>query len=168
MARVHATPGKAQVERLYQEHGAALLLFATAIVGEQSRAQDAVHQVFLRMLERGDLGRASDPKAYLFASVRNAVLNDERARRRNVALDREALWFDPPTRDHAAERNLQRALAALPAEQREVIILHLWGELTFTQIADVLDLSLNTAASRYRYALAKLREVMCVEEHCCE
>jgi len=74
------------VDLLYCEHGPALLLFAMGITGERSRAQDAVQQVFLKLLERGDLGHAVDIKAYLFACVRNAALNDSKIRRRHVAL----------------------------------------------------------------------------------
>ena len=74
------------IEMLYRRYAAALVLFAAAIVGERSRAQDAVHQVFLRLLERGGLDRAADAKAYLFASVRNVILNDLRARERNVSI----------------------------------------------------------------------------------
>ena len=154
-----------QIDRLYREHGAALVLFATTIAGERSRAQDAVHHVFLKLLQGGDLRHARDVKAYLFASVRNAVRNASRARRRDVALDQDSAWFQAPARDFAAEVNLRRALLALPPEQREVTVLHVWCELSFAQIAEILDVSLNTAASRYRYALIKLREVMRTEEH---
>jgi RNA polymerase sigma-70 factor, ECF subfamily len=106
-------------------------------------------------------------KAYLFASVRNAVLNAARVQQRNVALDEESAWFVPPQRDYAAELNLRRALRSLPEDQREVVVLHMWGELTFLQIAEILEISSNTAASRYRYALGKLRESMCVKEDFC-
>jgi len=58
-------------------------------------------------------------------------------------------------------------LASIPDDQRHVIVLHVWGELTFAQIAEILDISSNTAASRYRYALAKLREAMCTKEDSC-
>jgi RNA polymerase sigma-70 factor (ECF subfamily) len=162
------TPANAtQIEQLYREHGSALVLFAAAISGERNRAQDAVHQVFLKLLEHGDrdLRRALDVKAYLFASVRNAVLNDARSRRRDVTLEPESAWFELPSRDFAAEVNLRRALLALPADQREVTILHVWCELTFAQIAEVLGVSLNTAASRYRYGLTRLREAMRAKEH---
>lgn len=157
----------AEVEQVYRKHGSALLLFATAISGERSRAQDAVHQVFLKLVEDGSLLQAVDVKAYLFACVRNAVLNDLKARQRNVALDCECAWFDPPDKDYAAERSLRRAMAALPDDQQQVILLHVWGELTFLQIGELLDISSNTAASRYRYALAKLRESMCAKEDFC-
>jgi RNA polymerase sigma factor (sigma-70 family) len=156
-----------EIEQLYRQHGSALLLFAVAITGERGRAQDAVHHVFLKLLEDESLRRATDTKAYLFACVRNAALNDTKARRRDVTLDHESAWFDPPDRDYVGELNLRRVLCALPDDQREVIVLHVWGQLTFSQIADLLDISSNTAASRYRYALAKLRESMCAKEDSC-
>ncbi|HEV2423590.1 MAG TPA: sigma-70 family RNA polymerase sigma factor [Terriglobia bacterium] len=158
---------KSTLEGLYRQHGAQLVLFASALTGERSRAQDMVHQVFVKLLERGSLGHAEDAKAYLFTSVRNAVLNDAKVRARHVALDSETAWFDPPDRDYAAERNLRRAMGALSEDQREVVVLHIWGEMTFFQIAQVLGISANTAASRYRYALARLRDVMSAREEPC-
>ena len=156
----------AEIELSYHRYGPALLLFAAALAGERSRAQDAVHQVFLKLLESGSLREALDPKAYLFTCVRNAVLHDRKARQRDVVLDPECAWFEPPHRDFAAELNLRRALCELPEDQREVTILHTWSELTFAQIAEVLSISANTAASRYRYALTKLREALCAREDC--
>ena len=57
------------------------------------------------------------------------------------------------------ERNalVEKAVRRLPSEQQEVILLKIWGEMTFEDIGNTLDISLNTAASRYRYALEKLR-----------
>ena len=134
------------------------------MVGERDLAQDAVHQVFLRLLESGDLRRAADQKAYLFASVRNQLLNDAKVRQRTVPLEPDSTWFEPPERDYAAEQNLRRALGELISDQRQVVILHIWGGLTFSQTAEVLGISANTAASRYRYGIGKLRESMCSEE----
>jgi RNA polymerase sigma-70 factor, ECF subfamily len=157
----------AEIEALYRQHGAALLLFASAISGDRGRAQDAVHQVFLKAIENGSLWQAADKKAYLFACVRNAVLNDAKSRNRNTDLDADSAWFSPPDRDYAGEQNLRRALGDLPHDQREVIVLHVWGELTFSEIGELLGVSSNTAASRYRYALAKLRGSMLAKENSC-
>jgi RNA polymerase sigma-70 factor, ECF subfamily len=157
-------PTRAETEMLYRQYAPALVLFALAMARDRSRAQDAVHQVFLRLLERGTRDRAADVKAYLFASVRNAILNDSKARERQVPLGDESAWFDPPSRDYAAELNLRRALGTLSDDLRQVTVLHIWAELTFAQIGQVLGVSPNTAASRYRYALARLREAMCVGE----
>lgn len=165
---MRSTSSIAEIERLYRQHGAALLLFATALTGERSRAQDAIHQVFAKLLEDEKLQQATDVKSYLFACVRNAALNDRRVRGRDVALADDGLaWFEPPSRDYAEEASLRRALAELPDDQRQVTVLHIWGELTFAQIADLLSISANTVASRYRYALARLREVMCAKENSC-
>jgi RNA polymerase sigma factor (sigma-70 family) len=165
---VHRTDGNtAEIELLYRQHGPALLLFAQTLTGERGRAQDAVHQVFLKLIEKGSLSQVVDKKAYLFACVRNAALNEGKLRDRNAPLDPDAAWFSPPDRDYAGEQNLRRALGALPNDQRQVMVLHIWGELTFSQISDLLDLSSNTVASRYRYALAKLRHSMFAKENSC-
>jgi len=157
----------AEIEVLYRQHGAALLLFASAISGDRGRAQDALHQVFLKVIENGSLGQAIDKKSYLFACVRNAVLNDAKLQDRSMPLDVDSAWFSPPDRDYAGERNLRRALGDLPNDQREVIVLHVWGDLTFSEIGELLGVSSNTAASRYRYALAKLRGSMFAKENSC-
>ena len=102
--------GVTEIEACYRQYGSALLLFAAALTGERSRAQDAVHQVFLKLLETERLHDALNAKAYLFRCVRNAVLNDRKARQRDIALDPERAWFEPPNRDYAAELNLRRAL----------------------------------------------------------
>ena len=157
----------AEIESLYRQHGPELLLFAQAVTGERARAQDAVQQVFLKLLEKGSLSQVADKKAYLFTCVRNAALNDSKLRDRNAPLDPDSAWFSPPNRDYAGEQNLRRALEILPSEQRQVMVLHIWGELTFLQISNLLDLSSNTVASRYRYALAKLRDSMFAKENSC-
>jgi RNA polymerase sigma-70 factor (ECF subfamily) len=99
--------------------------------------------------------------------VRNTVLNDSKTRARSVELDEDSAWFVPPDRDYAVEASLRRALRELPGDQREVVVLHIWADLTFAQIGDVLQISANTAASRYRYAFAKLREAMHKKENSC-
>lgn len=156
----------AEIELLYRQHGPALLLFALAITGERGRAQDAVHHTFLNLIEKSSLSRAADKKAYVFACVRNAALNENKTRGRTSSLD-DSAWFDPPDRDYVGEENLRRALSNLPGDQREVIVLHMWGELTFAQIGELLSISANTAASRYRYALTKLRDSMVAKEDSC-
>jgi RNA polymerase sigma-70 factor (ECF subfamily) len=101
--------------------------------------------------------------------VRNAALNEGKLRGRTTPLDRDLVsaWFSPPDRDYMGEQNLRRALGALPDDQREVIVLHIWGELTFSQISELLGISSNTVASRYRYALGKLRDAMFAKENSC-
>jgi DNA-directed RNA polymerase specialized sigma24 family protein len=99
--------------------------------------------------------------------ARKAILNDAEMRQRDAPLSHESAWFDPPNRDYAAEMNLRRALAALSDDRRQVTVLHIWGELTFSEIGGVLALNRNTVASRYRYAFAKLGDTLCAQEEPC-
>lgn len=155
-----------EIEQLYLRHGPALLLFEISIIGERSSAQDAVQQVFTRLLERG-LGDVVDAKAYLYRCVRNAALNLTKSQHRTVALDEDASWFDVLNRDSTEELSLRRALRALPSEQQQVVVLRVWCGLCYAEIAALLEISANTVASRYRYALEKLREDMGVKENSC-
>ena len=155
-----------EIEELFRQHGPALLLFAIAMIGERSSAQDAVQQVFVRLLERG-LGDVVHAKAYLYRCVRNEVLNRTKAQERNVALDEDTPWFDVLNRDFTEELSLRRGLQALPSEQRQVVVLRVWCGLTNAETASLLEISANTVASRYRYALEKLREAMGVKEDSC-
>jgi RNA polymerase sigma factor (sigma-70 family) len=153
-----------EVERLYREHAKVLVLFACAMLGERTRAQDIVQQLFLRLLER-PAERPDNPRSYLFAAVHNAARNEMRSLGRLVELDENQPWFEEQVsngeaRDVVSERNLRRALWELPEEQRQVTVMRVWGEMTFPEIADVLGISVSTATSRYRYALAQLRQQM--------
>lgn len=148
-----------EIGELYRQHGPALLLFAIAMTGERSSAQDVVQQVFVRLLERG-LGEVVHVKAYLYRCVRNAVLNGMKTQERDVAADEEMRWFDVLNRDLTEELCVRRGLQSLPSEQRQVVVLRVWCGLTFAETASLLEISANTVASRYRYALEKLRETM--------
>ena len=144
-------------------HGAALVLFARQWVPSYADAEDVVQEAFVRFWRSRP--QADDPTAYLFACVRSHALDwrrgqSRRARREAAAArpERTEPLFAPKLEQDERRAALEAAVAVLPAEQREVLVLKIWGGLTFAQIADALGLSPNTAASRYRYALAKLRE----------
>jgi RNA polymerase sigma-70 factor (ECF subfamily) len=145
------------VRQLYDRHSSALLGYASAITGERAAAEDVVHQVFLKMM-KGNL-LPSEPAAYLFRAVRNAALNARRNGMRHVQLDREQAWFEA-SGDKETGMALQAALLQIPAEQREVVVLRVWCEMTLAEIGEILEASPNTVASRYRYGLSKLRELM--------
>ena len=65
---------------------------------------------------------------------------------------------NPAIEQDERQKSILKAVDRLPSEQKEVLTLKIWGELTFDEIGRTLDLSLNTVASRYRYALQKLKE----------
>jgi RNA polymerase sigma-70 factor (ECF subfamily) len=83
-------------------------------------------------------------------------------RREEAAARPESLFADLPD-DGERRAAIEAALGRLPEAQREVLVLKIWGGLSFPQIAAALDIPANTAASRYRYALTKLREQLAEE-----
>ena len=150
---------RAGIERLYEQHGRVLLAYAFSFVHSVAESEDIVHQVFARLL-RGDFVITGLPLAYLCRAVRNTALNHRRTWRRETTLDEEARWLEAPAGLEESAMAIERSMNLLPVEQREVVVLHVWGGLTFAEIADTLSISANTAASRYRYALGKLRDVL--------
>jgi RNA polymerase sigma-70 factor (ECF subfamily) len=140
--------------RLYDEFAPTLFRTARGLLGSTADAEDLVHDVFVAMARgRAQLPAVADLRAYLFTALRRA------AARRGQRRWPGPLAVEPIDHRGAPEHDdaLDHALARLPAEQREVIALKIDGGLTFAELAAVLDVSPNTAASRYRYALAKLR-----------
>ena len=144
-----------QIRRLYEHYSRGLFAYACSFVSSFGSAEDALHQVFERLL-RGDLEIEGDPAPYLYRAVKNVALNQIRNRSREVNL--EDGWLDSPSGMEQTGFELQSSLQELPDEQREVILLHVWGEMSFEEVAAALGISTNTAASRYRYGLSKLRE----------
>jgi len=145
-------------------HQAALLLLARQYVPSAAEAQDAVQDGFVRFWQAR--GRAADATAYLFACVRTAALDRQRSRiarrQREAAVAREPLLAGPPELDDRRHL-IETALAQLPLDQRAVVVLKIWSDLTFSQIAAALRISSNTAASRYRYAMARLQTLLAPE-----
>ena len=149
---------KHDARALYERHGRALLAYACALLRDPSAAEDVLHQVFLNVL-RGKASIDGEPVRYLFRAIRNSALNHIRGQSREVELAGAGVWLESPNGSTETSLALQSALGTLPAEQREVVVLKIWGQLTFEEAAAVIGISPNTAASRYRYGLEKLREI---------
>ena len=138
---------RAGIERLYEQHGRVLLAYACSFVRSVAEAEDIVHQVFARLL-RGDVVITGVPMAYLCRAIRNTALNRRRTWRRETALDDDERWLEAPAGVEESALAIERSMKLLPIEQREVVVLHVWGGLTFAEIGDTLAISANTAASR--------------------
>ncbi len=148
---------------LYVTEGGALFRVAFSLLGCRADAEDAVQEVFVGLAQaRASLGSVENLRAYLFTALRHAaakIAARRRADRRRPLPDAIAV---PPPRGLAAgaAARLEWALAALPPDRREVVTMKIDAGLTFREIAAVLGIPANTAASRYRYALAELRDLL--------
>ena len=148
-------------ERIYRAKAAELILYGRALGLGHSEAEDALQETFLALLQ---LDHApDDPERYCVRSFRNRALNYRRSFWRRLTRELESTrWFEPSPAETRSERAAMRCLSQLPVPQREVIVLKIWHEYTFEEIGELLRISPNTAAGRYRYGLEKLRA--CLKE----
>jgi RNA polymerase sigma-70 factor (ECF subfamily) len=147
----------------YDRFGPALYRAAVTLLGSRADAEDAVQDVFVGLARAGSsLAAVENLRAYLFTALRHAAAKAAARPTRCVPLPDPDTLAAPAARSVAVETaaRLEQALAALPAEQRKLVALKVDGELTFQEVAACLGISPNTAASRYRYALEKLRAAL--------
>jgi RNA polymerase sigma-70 factor (ECF subfamily) len=149
---------------LYDQFAPSLFRVAVSLLGSRHDAEDAVQEVFIGVVRaRTGLPNVENLRAYLFAALRRTALRLAVVRRECPLSPEKLLSLSAPQAENAdsdAGLRLERALRTLPAEQREVVALKIDGGLTFAEIAAVLGISPNTVASRYRYALEKLRAAL--------
>jgi RNA polymerase sigma-70 factor (ECF subfamily) len=164
-SNMEETPAHDSWKEWFQLYGPKLLLCARQWTRSLADAEDVVQDAFVRFW-RHQRALPGDPMALLVTSVRRAAFDRARRENRRSAREERAMEgedFEPPafvsSLDGDDRRDaIEAALRRLPEEQREVLVLKIWGELTFEQVASQLDIPPNTAASRYRYALAALRK----------
>lgn len=153
-----------RLAHLYDQFAGTLFRYAAMLLADRAAAADAVHQVFLRLTKSGACERGPGPgEPYLRRAVRNECYSLLRARRRDllIGVDTQLLELVAGEEDRTPDRlAIEQAFRGLPPEQREVVHLRVWEGMTFQEIADVTGESLNTAASRYRYATEKLRAIL--------
>ncbi|MEM0897859.1 MAG: RNA polymerase sigma factor [Verrucomicrobiota bacterium] len=164
----------------FHEYGPRLLLFARQQTRTEADAQDVLQDAIVRLWKSNDKHRDSAPAIpdlpLVYRAIRHAAIDlgrktDRRVRREQSSeyvLDEnrdKVEWFGGSSLEEG-ERNaaLEAELQKLPEKFREVLVLKIWGEQTFAQIADALAISQNTAASRYRYGMEALRKSLKPEQ----
>jgi RNA polymerase sigma-70 factor (ECF subfamily) len=154
--------------RIYEKYARAMLAVAFGLLNDHSAAEDVVHDVFVAFAQSAErLSLRGNLRSYLTTCTANLARDRCRANnRRSKHLDRlQAGREDTPwpladvLRDEQM-REVNDALSQLPYEQREAVVLHVKGRMTFGAIAKAQGLSINTVQSRYRYGIEKLRSML--------
>jgi RNA polymerase sigma-70 factor (ECF subfamily) len=161
-------PADFELERLYDDHAQAVFGFLLNFTRDQQDTRDLLQEVFFKLSRQPELLRGvREERAFLIRLAHNAAIDLMRRRgtrqkyQHEFGVETEQTTAFAPTSDpdeQAFRSALAQALGELPPDQRAVVHLKLWEGLTFEAIAGVLEIPLNTAASRYRYGLDKLRE----------
>ncbi|MFM2243564.1 MAG: hypothetical protein RLZ97_2420 [Verrucomicrobiota bacterium] len=156
-------------------NGPRLLLFARQQTRSQEDAEDILQDALVKLVDKLDAGEFSGGQEawmpYLFTALRRLAIDlgrrDDRRRRREDLVVGDAVvetqdefhpWFESDASDDETRRLLELGLKELPGKFAEVIVMKIWGERTFAEIGEALEISPNTAASRYRYGLEALKK----------
>jgi RNA polymerase sigma-70 factor (ECF subfamily) len=165
--RIRAALGRddpAAIELIWDRYAGDLLALLQAVLGSKHDAEDVLQSVFVRMVrQRRHLAAARRLDAYVFQIARHEASRFLRQRRKQRTEPPPEPWLVAAETDGSGRERvekLQAALARLPAAQREVVVLKIYRDKTFAEIGGLLELSQNTVASRYRYALEKLRALL--------
>jgi RNA polymerase sigma-70 factor (ECF subfamily) len=154
-----ANPNKEWCVELYERKAAQLILYGRALGLSHGEAEDVLQETFVRLLHEEIIPRQIEH--YCVRAYRNQTLNYKRSLWRRIARELEsARWFETGGEETPAEKAAMKALAKLPPEQREVIVLKIWHQYTFEEIGELMKISPNTASGRYRYGLQKIRTAL--------
>lgn len=156
------------LRQIYEKYKDAMYSIAYSLLNESAAAEDVLHDVivtFARIAPSFHL--YGSLKGYLITCVLNRSRDMLRSRIYNIVEIERAKTqisgqMNPQQQamQNENENFLEQALAKVPPPQREVVILHLHGDLTFREIADIEKESINTIQARYRYGLEKLRSIL--------
>ena len=157
-----------ELERIYDAYASGLFHYLRGFTRDDGDAHDLLQDLFVKLARNPDcLAGVRNEKSFLFRMGHNLAVDWVRrrdaSRRKVEALRGEKAGLFARSGDPDAgrfRRGLQEALEALPESQREAVYLKLWQGLTFEEIAEASHVSPNTAASRYRYGIDKLRELL--------
>ena len=150
--------GPEQLSRLVDDYAAALVLYARQWC---AAPEDVVQDAFVKLASQRS--PPDNVAGWLYRVVRNGALAAARAERRrrrheSLAAQRTPTWFAPSETAWLDGETAAAALQSLPLEQREILVAHLWGGLTFEQIGELTGVSSSTAHRRYLAGLSALRE----------
>ncbi|MBI2264927.1 MAG: RNA polymerase sigma factor [Armatimonadetes bacterium] len=147
--------------RLFELYAEPLFRYALILIRRADDAEEILQRFFLRLIRnRNLLQSVRNIKAYLYKSLRNEALNFIRESREECTLPDHLLEVPSKAQERAQAAEIEEALGKLPQEQREIIVLKVYENLKFREIGELLEIPQDTAASRYRYALEKLRKAL--------
>ena len=169
------SPSTAAGREWLAEYGPRLILFARQQSRSPQDAEDIVQDALVKLVEKLDAGEFVGGREawmpYLFTTIRRLSIDlgrrDDRRKRREDVVGGESEieqrevfhpWFESESSDDETRQLLEAGLKELPPKFAEVVVMKVWGERTFAEIGEALEISQNTAASRYRYGLEALKK----------
>lgn len=149
----------------FKEHSSRFLLYARQQAANSFDAEDILQDAIFQLIKSAKFNEIPE-EPYIYKSIKNKAVDYARSNVRRLRREElvhqdsepKSYWFSHDLENKERHELIETKLKNLPKEQQEILVLKIWGEQTFQQIATTLNISQNTAASRYRYALKSLQK----------
>lgn len=148
---------KNALSEIYDGLSTAIFTVALRITHDRALAEDAVQELFVKLIKNPPDDTLRKPRAYIFKAARNAALD---MLRKNPAHDDIEEHTDIPAPRNADYSDVTEALHSLPEQQRSIVVMHINAGLKFREIAEITDIPLGTVLWRYKKAIAAMREAL--------
>lgn len=145
------------MELLFETYAEKLFLYSLSILKKMEDAEEVIQNLFLKIIRNPKvLLKVKNLNAYLYTSIRNECIDFRKYQREEISTDQTCDIFSI-TANTEEELCFKKLIEELPKEQKEVLLFKIYYQISFKDIAEILKIPPNTAASRYRYALQSLK-----------
>lgn len=153
------------IDLIWSHYGNELYAYLCGLLCSRHEAEDVLQEVFIKIArKRLQIAKSENIRGYLYRISRNEGLDWIRKQKRGVEIKMsESDWITVKEEEkevHSGINNMERALSRLPEDQRIVVVMKTIQELTFREISESLEISENTTASRYRYGIEKMKQLL--------
>ena len=148
---------KMAFEEIYNDMKTPVYTIIFRITKDESLSEDILQEVFVKLFVSPLEPSIKNPRAYVFQMARNLAINGTK-QARHISLDDISNTMHQPLDDVSQRLDIDDALKALPAQECEIVTLHIIGELTFREISEIMGIPLGTALWKYRQAIGKLQK----------
>lgn len=151
------------LDLIYDAYGEALFGYLNCLICSRHDSEDCLQDLFILIAKKRNLLKEKENlKGYLMTMARNEAMAFFRKKKRQIDTVEcdETLLAPLNTEEDLPVKELSRALTSIPLEQRDIIFLKIYQQMTFKEISQQLEISENTAASRYRYGIKKMKQLM--------
>jgi len=151
---------KIAFEELYKDLRTPIFTIIYRITWDKTISEDILQEVFLKLFLSPPNPLIKKPRAYLFQIARNLAIDSMRAQSQHMSLDEIADTIPQPLNDLLPQTDIDDALKSLPAQECEIVTMHVIGELKFREISELMKIPLGTVLWKYQKAITKLQKII--------
>ena len=151
-------------EAIYESLKTPLYTIALRITHDTALSEDVLQEVFLK-LYLSPPNPSANPRAYIFRMARNLAIDSARKRKLTVDLEEAESYLHHPVADISLKIDIENALLSLSDRERQIVTLHINGDLKFREVSEIMEMPLGTVLWSYQKAIKQLRNTLTVDSN---